>query len=314
MRAPYTYTVEDIELAGTSGLRLAARVLRPEVVRGAIVATHAMFGRKESYFRPKTAGLAELLAGRGYLVVTYDLRGHGSSPCYPAARQKSNYRAQLNWTYQDLVREDLPLVFDYAKSQVAKLPVLLVGHSLGGHMSIAAQASGTVRADGLLVCGANIWIEADEPQLRGRIAKQVAIRAGELITQAFGYFPARMLRFGSDNESALYMQQMLATYRRKAWTSDDGSDDYLALMGEAKAPLASIASVNDPIFCRLGASKRFLARWGGPLRQEELFTADDGSAAPNHKEMLTTSKARAAFLRQLDWLEAQCGTDAGGAA
>ena len=126
--------------------------------------------------------------------------------------------------------------------------VTLVGHSLGGHASIAAVATSLAEPDAIVALATNVWLPSEEPN-PFLLAKKVgppcasASRDGDA-----GYFPARALRFGSDDEAAPFMTNWTGWWRRDRWTSDDGVD-YFAAMPALRVPVLSIASLGDHSFC-----------------------------------------------------------------
>lgn len=97
----------------TAGLHIEARGRGP-----AVVFTHG-FGRTGDTWRPQ----AEALAGDHH-VVTWDMPGHGTSPA-------------PNGLYtRDDALADMAAIVDRAMAEGGG-PVLLVGHSLGGYLSLA---------------------------------------------------------------------------------------------------------------------------------------------------------------------------------
>ena len=86
---------------------------------GPAVVFTAGFGRTSETWAPQAAALAV-----DHHVVTWDFRGHGRS-ALPATQYT-----------RDMVLDDLDAVVDRAMAGVGG-PVLLVGHSLGGYLSLA---------------------------------------------------------------------------------------------------------------------------------------------------------------------------------
>ena len=115
-------------------------------LKGLAVLGHAMMVDRRSMDRPRGAGLASTLAQAGWRVYLIDVRGHGaSSP--PAS-------CQWPWTYDDIVRFDLPACVEAARNDRPGYPVVLVGHSLCGHCSIAAAGTGAYPHSPRCACSA----------------------------------------------------------------------------------------------------------------------------------------------------------------
>ncbi|MEO6420812.1 MAG: alpha/beta fold hydrolase, partial [Polyangiaceae bacterium] len=136
--------VESIEVHTEDGHALRAYVREPSAkCIGVAVLAHAMFARSSQFERPHGRGLARFLAEQGWRTVAFDFRGHGDSG--PSASSGGR------WTYDDLVRRDLPCVVDCARARQKRgEKVVVIGHSLGGHVAMAAQGLGILDADAVV--------------------------------------------------------------------------------------------------------------------------------------------------------------------
>jgi alpha-beta hydrolase superfamily lysophospholipase len=140
---PAGSTVETF--AAPDGTQLLARSWLPaEDVKAAVVIVHGLKDYSARY-----AGLAARLAGQGYAVYAFDLRGHG--------RSAGPRVAPDDWN--DYVK-DLDVFLGLVESRQRGKPVFLFGHSMGG--AIAARAAETHRpiVDGLVLSGPAIAIDA----------------------------------------------------------------------------------------------------------------------------------------------------------
>jgi predicted alpha/beta hydrolase len=278
--------LEAIEVHTEDGLALRAYVREPTVkCVGVAVLAHAMFARSSQFERPHGRGLAQFLSEQGWRTVACDFRGHGNS----GASASNGGR----WTYDDLVRRDLPGVVECARARKKRgEPVVVIGHSLGGHVAMAAQGLGVLEADALVAIATNVWLPHFEPSFLRWRAKQVSLRAMSAITTSRGFFPARALRMGSDDESAPYVSALVRAVQEGRWTSDDGRDDYEQALENIKVPVLGIASVADRLNCHPVCAERMLSKCGGE-REFHLITHGDGDApAPGHMALVTGEHAR----------------------
>jgi alpha-beta hydrolase superfamily lysophospholipase len=118
------------------GLELRVRVWRPKAAPlGAIVVTH---GHGEHLGRYNH--IAEALCGAGYVTYTYDLRGHGRS-------EGKRGHSPTFLTYTD----DLYQMHDLATHADPKLPLWLLGHSMGGLITLAYAVRRAPQAAGVVV-------------------------------------------------------------------------------------------------------------------------------------------------------------------
>jgi len=290
---------EELEIRTADGVALRAVVDDPPEgieLRGTCVMSHAMFARKSEFGRRERPGLAQAYAAQGWRTIAFDFRGHGESMLARGAPE---------WAYDDLVRLDLPAVFECARARSEGRPVLVVGHSLGGHVALAAQGSGKIAADGIIAIAANVWLRELEPS-RVRWAAKLALGRvmAESVTR-MGRLPARRFRIGSDDASGAFVSDLLRFMREDRWKSADGSDDYLASLARVVVPVCAISSAGDHVTCHPASADAFARRCSGPLETIRIARSDDGRRAPGHMEMVTSDRARSKLLAALTWVESQ---------
>ena len=227
--------------------------------------------RRSEFDRPRGEGLARFFVERGWRVVTFDFRGHGEST--PPAR------GSRGPSYDDLVFADLPAIFAFAGAYgVPARPVVLVGHSLGGHVGLAAQGAGLVDFDAIVAVASDVWLRELEPSPARWMVKLATLRATRAICTRFGRFPSRALRLGSDDETAALMGDFARFAQTGFWLSADGRRDYLASLANVRVPVLEVVSDGDRLQCPPECGARFVARCGGP--HEVLRVTGDGSAPP----------------------------------
>jgi pimeloyl-ACP methyl ester carboxylesterase len=169
----------------------------------------------------------------------------------------------------------------------------VVGHSLGGQVAVAAVATGLADADALALLATNVLLPGDEPNEFLRARKAAAVRIMRTITRARGYFPARALRVGSDDEAAPYVEGWTRNWDRDQWMSDDFDVDYHAAMAHLHVPILSVASIGDRLYCTPQAAFRFIRRASSANVRFELIRRSDevGRPPPDHMAIVTTRSA-----------------------
>jgi predicted alpha/beta hydrolase len=288
---------ESIEIRTSDGWALRADVHEPggEPV-GVAVLSHAMMARRTEFERPAGAGVASMLVERGWRVVSFDFRGHGDSEPLP--------RDGARFGYDDLVGGDMPAVHGFARSRLRrKKPVVLVGHSLGGHVALAAQGAGLVSFDAIACIAANVWLRAFEPSRARWIVKRASLAAAAAVCRRLGRFPARALRLGSDDESRAYFEDFERFTRTGTWTSADGSRDYLAGLARVRVSVLQMVSEGDRIECIPESGERFVARCGGSREIVRVAAADDGGPPPDHMGLVTSGRVGSAWDRVEAWMK-----------
>ena len=124
------------------GLSLLVRSTQPHVPRSCVVVVHGWGEHSGRYDE-----LSEELLGRGHAVWTYDQRGHGRSDGIRGHAPR----------FSNLV-EDLRAVTTYALQETRDpgrgtgggIPLMVLGHSMGGLVTLRAVQLGAVSPDGLV--------------------------------------------------------------------------------------------------------------------------------------------------------------------
>jgi predicted alpha/beta hydrolase len=289
---------EVVEVRTDDGWALRADVDEPasEPV-GVAVLAHAMMARRTEFDRPEGAGLRQRLVARGWRVVSFDFRGHGDSG--PRASEGGRYG------YDDLVTRDLPAIHAFARARDRKKRrVVLVGHSLGGHVGLAAQGTGRVAFDRIVAVATNLWMPQFERSAPRRALRLLLLGAVDATARRVGRFPARTLRIGSDEESQAYFQDLGRFARTGRWTSADGTVDYLASLARVTVPVLQLVSDGDRVACRPEGGALFLERCGGPQELVRVSRSDDGGPAPGHMGIVTSGRIGSAWDRIEAWMRA----------
>lgn len=113
--------MERIEFSARDGYPLKAQLFRPEGdAKGAVLLTGGT-GYKARYYH----AAAKALAGAGLMALTYDCRGIGESA--------PEDLGALEMRYWDWGRYDMPAALDQLAEAANGLPILHIGHSVGGH-------------------------------------------------------------------------------------------------------------------------------------------------------------------------------------
>jgi predicted alpha/beta hydrolase len=281
---------ESIEVRTADGVALRATLQEPRRARGTAVLLHGMFARRAAF----DAGLADALGSAGWRTVALDFRGHGESGKAASAGGQ--------WTYDDLVEHDLPAVTSSARARW-KGPLVVVGHSLGGHVALAAHGAGVIDCDAICTVTSNVWLPQFEPS---RLRWQAKRAAGEFIAamvRARGYFPARQMRLGTDDESAGTMNALVRAIRTGRWCSEDEGRDYERGLSSIRIPVMAVATTKGRLDCVPECVERMLARCGGTKDFRLVARDDDDGPAPDPMGLITGPKSKHVWRTISDFIE-----------
>ncbi len=226
--------------------RLALHVQPPRgPLRGAVIMGHAMMSHA-GQLRP----LARTLSLLGCSVWRLDFRGHGSS--------EGNARFQ-DWSFDHLVREDWPQAVARVRRCMPDVPLLALGHSLGGLVALAAQGTGRAHVDAIGVMASGVWHTRDVGVLYG-FARRAAGAATLPILRWKHRLPARRLGLGID-EPVTFWRQLVGWSSDGRWTGLDGTD-YLREVQAIDVPVQGWRGARDP-FVQMADHQRLIEAAGG---------------------------------------------------
>lgn len=264
--------------------------------RAVAVVGHAMMVDRRTVASAHRPSLATALVQQGFRVLAVDLRGHGASG--PTARDGGQ------WTYDDLVA-DTAHWLDLARDIANGLPIVWLGHSLFGHVSLAWFGQHPDDAPTAFVgMAVNVWNRRWEPDRRVWWLKRAVSSAANLLVHLQGRMPARAIRMGSADEAAGYWRDMGRFIRDDAWISRQGVD-YHAGLRQIGMPALCIVSDGDTWFTRPEEGLAFAA----PLPNRECvrlgkscqISSLDG-LAPTHMGFVTEQTSAPIWQFAADWL------------
>jgi predicted alpha/beta hydrolase len=291
-------SVRSIEVRALDGWILRGEVSNEGTnFQPVVVLLHAMMASRRTMDRPRGKGLGSVLADRGFGVVMMDLRGHGESG--PSASEGARF------TYDDYVLHDIPAIVSFVRENFPGRRVVVVGHSLGAHASLASCGVFPDKSpDAVVSIAGNIWIPALEANVFRRVKKAAYLLSFLAVAQAWGYFDARALRIGTDSVALPYVRQFWQMWSANRYGSLDGAIDYRQAVGKIAIPVLSVASEGDDLYAHPESVELFFAGVAERFKTLRVYRARDiGGQAPDHMGLVTNSKSRVIWVDIADWVE-----------
>jgi pimeloyl-ACP methyl ester carboxylesterase len=230
------------------GVRLALHRLG-ESGRAPVVLVPGAYSSHTFWLGTRGTGFARELAREGFEAWVLDPRGHGES-----ARP-----GQLDrWSFRDWISNDIPAVLHAATA--SGLHAAVIGHSAGGAAlagALAAFPELQDRLSGIVLLG------VPGPVLRParRLGAWLCIQ----ISRAFGRFPARLLRFGSEDELARVMIEWMGWNLEGTWPWPGGID-LIDRLSEVVLPVLALTGEGDRLFAPAPACRALLEAIGSSAR------------------------------------------------
>lgn len=275
---------EPIELRADDGFRLAATRYRPDgEPRAALVVAGATAVPQGFYRR-----FAEYAVARGYEVWTLDYRGIGAS-APPSLRG-------FRMDYLDWARRDLAAVVDAA--HVPGRPLVMVGHSFGGHAFGLLPNHEKVAAFWTFATGAGWhgWMPRAE-RLRVLALWHVV---GPLVTRIAGYLPWSRLGMGEDLPIDVYRQWKHWCRFPNYFFDDPAMPGLDARFAAVRTPIVA-ANALDDAWAPPASRDAFMAAYRtAPLRALDL---DPKAYGPIGHMGYFRPRAEPLWRAVLDWFE-----------
>jgi predicted alpha/beta hydrolase len=235
---------------------------------------------------------ARFLSEHGYHALTYDYRGIGLSR--PERLRGSGYR------WRDWGQKDFSTVLGYVRDLRPDLPVLVVGHSIGGFLpGYASNAADICR---MLTIGAQYayWPDYRAGRRLALFLKWHALMPA--LTIAAGYFPGRKLGWLEDLPRGVALEWALRGKIIEAGLREKEKEDLRARFASVSAPILAV-SVSDDDFATPAAMRRALSYYTGSERQAVMLEPEDlGQAEVGHFDLFRAHHAAGFWLDTLLWL------------
>jgi len=236
------------------GVRLFRRAWLPERPRRTLLLVHGYAEHSGRYDE-----LAVWFASRGHAVHAYDQRGHGRS---------QGIRCHVRRFAEFL--DDLGSVTESVREQHPALPLFLVGHSMGGLITLAFLAERQPRVAGAVVSGPALAVDAVSPlrvalaKVLGRLAPRLPLGAG-LDPQGLSRDPEVVRRYLED---PLVVRTMTASLGARML---DAARRTAAQAAQIHVPLLIVHGEEDPL-CAPRGSQEFYAGVHSPGSTLRLYS------------------------------------------
>jgi len=190
-------------------------------------------GVRASYYAP----LAGSLLQQGLQAVTADLRGHG----YSSLRSSRS----VDFGFHEMINQDLPAVVAATQGRFPRSPIYLLGHSLGGQMSVLYASLFPDQVAGVvLVSSGSVYFRGWRFPTSLAILSATQLAWG--ISRLLGYFPGHRLGFGG-REARTTIRDWAHNARTGSYRPAHGERDVEAAMAGMTTPVLAISIGGDKL-------------------------------------------------------------------
>ena len=245
-------------------------------------------GVRQDFYAP----LASFLAENGVHVLTFDYHGMGWS----RPKKLSDFQG----TVTDWAEMDLNAMLAHARAPAPALPLLMLGHSLGGQILGITPDNAAVRSSLHVTAGSGWYKLNDRMPLRVRMLWFVLMPA---LLPLLGYFPGKRLRIVGD-------LPLHVAWQWRRWCLHP---DYLLSEGKGTrasfdrvtAPILSYSFEDDPMISRAAVASLNGFYRNSPLEHRHVAPADIGAANIGHFGFFSERSRATLWKDALQWLRAQ---------
>ncbi|RKQ36835.1 alpha/beta hydrolase family protein [Kocuria tytonis] len=279
---------ENLRIPVGSGT-VAGHLWLPAEGPSGVVVVHPATATPERFY----TGFAQYLASRGLAAVTYDYRGTGAS---------GNPREHREIRMRDWMGGDVPAVAAWTRERFPDLPVMAVGHSIGGHAMVLGH--GIEGLDRFAVVSSHLAHTRTIAPRAERLRVAAMLHAvGPALSRALGYMPGRRLGIGEDMPTAA-MIEWGAWARRPGYFFDDPSMEATSRAASVTQQVLALGASDDP-WASPAQMRALTDRLTSASVEHRTFTPEQlGVARIGHHGLFRRSAADAVWPGLVDWLTA----------
>ena len=290
--APAAAAPTPVQVTARDGRALAALFVAAPAARGALVINGATGFPREFYLK-----LAQYCAARGHHALIYDYRGMGASATLPLARDPARM--------SDWGRLDMPAALAWLGQRCPGLPLVTIGHSVGGQLIGTMYNQALARAHVMVAASIGYWRGQRVPFRYLALLFWKVYGPLELGTR--GYVPRGTLWRGDALPPGVFLEWRKWCLNPAHFAPDLVGDVQQGPFARVRAPLLALSFSDDPI-ATPGAVEALLALYPNAVIERRATTpAQAGVRAIGHHGFFAERHRETLWRAMLDWIEARCG-------
>ncbi len=269
-----------------------------------VLMIHGMVEDGRIFYHKSGKGFGSYLAKNGYQVYVADLRGIGQST--PKIGKNSSHGQT------ETIVNDIPALISYVQKHSGCEQIHIIAHSWGGvnvNACLLRFPKISEQVVSAVFFGSKRRIRVKNLE---RLFKVDFFwnRLGLFIGKHKGFFPAKALKVGSENETNKTHRQCVNWVKHNTWVDSDDGFNYGVATHNANLPATFyIAAINDHSLGHQSDVKLFMQESAGKHSHYQLLAKQNGNKCDyGHLDMLTAPEAiHDHFPHVLKWMHQQQG-------
>ena len=283
---------EPALLSARDGRTLSALFLEAAAPRGALVINAATGFPREFYLK-----LAQYCAARGYHALLYDYRGMGASATGPPAEESARM--------SDWGRLDMPAALEWLAGHSPQLPLVTIGHSVGGQLIGAMYNQALARAHVMVAASIGYWRGQRVPFRY--LALLFWKLYGPLELDWRGYVPRGALWRGDALPPGVFLEWRKWCLRPEHFAPDLVGDARDGPFAQVRVPLLALSFSDDPIATPAAVEALLALYRNAAIERRRTTPAEAGVRAIGHHGFFAERHRDTLWRAMLDWIDARCG-------
>jgi predicted alpha/beta hydrolase len=282
---------EPVSVTARDGRVLAALYLEARDARGALTVNGATGFPREFYLK-----FAQYCAQRGYHALVYDYRGMGASATAPPAEEPARM--------SDWGRLDMPAALAWLEARCPRVPLVTVGHSVGGQLIGCMYNQAAVRAHVMLATSIGYW-RCQRVPLR-YLALLFWKIYGPLELTRRGYVPRGALWRGDPLPPGVFLEWRKWCLGPEHFAPDLVGEPHGTQFAAVRAPLLSWGFSDDPIATPRAVEALLALYPNAAIERRWTTPAEAGVRAIGHRGFFAECHRDSLWRAALDWIDARC--------
>jgi predicted alpha/beta hydrolase len=284
--------MEPITITTADGFKLAAHRFAPAGEPKAVIVLPTAMGVKQDFYFP----FARFLAQQGFAVQTFDYRGAGASVPERFRRSLRGFRANLF----DWAERDYNAAVRAAKDWHKRLPLLVIGHSLGGQLPGLLPDHHLIDGIITVACGSGYWRDNAPPTKR--IVWFMWYFAVPLYTRLFGYFPGKKVKKVGDLPKGVIFQWS-QWCRSPHYVVDRAGRPIRDGYHGIRVPILSLSFTDDEMMSRRSIDSLHDFYANAPVERRYIAPQDVQAKRIGHFGFFRPEFQTSLWQQALEWLE-----------